>query len=209
MYSKGIENIAILSLEKINRTIWIPGLISPVLFYYMDEGKCHKPLPLDKKSMKEVIQYLRKANIEYLYFFNKSGKQIRRFKGEQNQIIIEDIFLYEMKDAIVIHNHPNGNSFSIEDVIACIKFNAAEVILITQTFTYQIIRPFQGWRIDVDTENFKSQIKVCIENAEIELDKLLKHGEITFHEKEIEKIHYLWIFFFALNDIKYVRKKET
>jgi len=174
----------------------------------MQDPEEHLPLPRDQaSSVEKAIQKIRTATIEHLYFF-KNGKQVRRFEGEYNNVRISDKYLYEIKDSIIVHNHPQGSSFSIEDIVGLIKYDAAECFLVTERYIYQLTRPKAGWDIDVDNEEFIEKYNACKTIAEGELDKLISSNNLTQTEKEIEIIHYIWLLFFTqLNAISYVRKK--
>ena len=174
----------------------------------MQDPEEHLPLPRDQaSSVKKAIHKIRNATVEHLYFF-KNGKQIRRFKGEYNNVRISDKYLYEINNSSIVHNHPQGSSFSIEDVVGLIKYNAAECLLVTETYIYQLTRPKLGWDIDVESAEFMEKYNACKAIADAELNKLVSSNNLTQAEKEIEIIHYIWLLFFTqLNNISYVRKK--
>ncbi|MFM9840979.1 MAG: hypothetical protein ACKVOQ_22115 [Cyclobacteriaceae bacterium] len=173
----------------------------------MSDFPIHKPSPKDGvKTPDEAVLKIRYSSFENLYVF-KQGRQVRRFEGEENRITIEELYLREMKDAIVVHNHPHGSSFSIEDVQAICSYDAKELILVTMDFIYQINRPVNGWGIDFSEDKTKRQYEESQALAEDTAMKAIARNEISLHEKDVEIIHYIWISFFILNDVKYVRKK--
>lgn len=175
----------------------------------MSRFTIHNQLPRDwVRTPEEAIQRIRYEVLEHLYIF-KGNRQIRRFIGETNRITIEEIHLKEMKDAIVVHNHPQGSSFSIEDIEAISYYDAKELIVVTQDFTHHIVRPRNGWEIDFSTEPTKQQYEASKALAEDSAMKSIAKNEMSLHEKEVEIIHYIWASFFLLNDVKYVRKKIT
>ena len=133
--------------------------------------------------------------LESLYIF-KNGRQVRRFTGETYRITIENRYLLEMKDAFVVHNHPNGASFSNEDVQAICLYDAQELILVTRDFVYNIVRPDGGWDIDFDEETTQQRWEESSALAEDSAMKAISRNEINLHEKEGEIIHYIWASFF-------------
>lgn len=90
--------------------------------------KIHPQLSNDNLSETEVLQKLQNTPKEHLYFF-KNGQQLARFEGESNYINPPEAQLIRMKDCVVLHNHPNNQSFSMEDMNAIIKFNAQKLIV--------------------------------------------------------------------------------
>lgn len=170
----------------------------------------HSPLPRDNvRTPQQAIEKLRDAEIEYVYAF-KSGKQVLKVKGDEKKVSVENKHLFRMKDAIVVHNHPQGTSFSIDDIITIIRSDVKEGILVTRQFIYHVYRPSDRWDIDVDSEEFLKQLEVYSGIVDNELEKAVERKEIRREEKEIERIHYIWMFFFReLNGVRYVRKKIT
>ncbi len=170
----------------------------------------HPPLPRDNiRTPQAAIEKLINEEAEYIYVF-KNNKQILRVKGDRDKVIVEDGHLYCLYDSIVIHNHPSGQSFSIEDLLGLIKYNAKECILVTKNYTYHLFRPMTGWDIDVESDLFHEQFNACKKIAENELGKAVMRREINEAEKEVEIFHYIWLFFFTeLNGVKYVRKKNA
>ena len=168
----------------------------------------HKPLPRDQAStVQDAMKKIRLSPDEHLYLY-KNGKQIRRFKGNKNSVVVSNKYLFEIKDAVIVHNHPQGSSFSYEDIVGIIKYDAAECILVTDRYDYKIYRPKNGWNIDVDSKEFEEQVLVCRKIAEEQLNKFVSNNTIDINEKEVEIFHYIWMFFFReLNNIKYVREK--
>ena len=155
----------------------------------------HKPLPKDRANTIEVaIKKIRNSPIEHLYIF-KNGKQIRRFKGDKNYVAVDNKYLFEIKDASVVHNHPQGASFSFEDIEGIIRYDAAECIVATEKFTYKVVRPKKGWNINVSSEEYEQQLLACKQIAEVEINKLISNNTINPHEKEVEIFHYIWVLF--------------
>jgi len=172
------------------------------------KANCHPPRPKDNvDSPQAAIKKLIHEQIEHIYVF-KRAKQIMRFEGDRDKIIIDSRYLIRMRDSIVVHNHPRGASFSIEDIQNFITYNVKECILVTENHIHHLYRPGDDWNINVESDYFLTQLEACRSIAENELEKLISQHEITRHEKEVEIIHYIWLYFFReLNGIKYVRKK--
>lgn len=165
----------------------------------------HPPLPKDDaNTIEKAIQKIRFDKIENLYIF-KNGKQIRRFRGTGSDVSPETFYLLEMKDAIIVHNHPQGASLSLSDLEAIIKFDAKELIIVTQAFLFIVSRPPEGWNI-IFNNSFEERYSDCAMLVDDLLDKEISKNEITLFDKEIEKIHYIWAYLFSFYDVKYKKK---
>jgi len=173
----------------------------------MGDFHIHKPSPRDgAKTPEDAIRKIRYSPVENLYVF-KNGIQIRRFVGEIDRVTVENVFLSEMKDSVIIHNHPQGSAFSKEDIQAVYSYDVKELILVTHEYVYRIIRPRNGWGIDFSSEITLQQYEECCALAEDEATKSVARNEIGLYEKDSAIIHYIWSLFFQLNDIVYVRKR--
>lgn len=163
----------------------------------------HSPLPKDDaKTIDQAIQKIRFDKIENLYIF-KNGKQVRRFRGTKNNVTIAPEFFFELRDAVVVHNHPSGSSFSIEDVRTIIEFDSLKLILVTETATYAVERPPKGWNMNFDDEPTMQNLNVCYNLALDLIDKLIGKNELTLFEKDKEIFHYIWVIFFQFYEINY------
>ncbi|WP_200976488.1 hypothetical protein [Echinicola sp. 20G] len=170
--------------------------------------KFHYPLPRDEvKSIQQAISKVRFKKTEHLYIFRKS-KQIRRYKGEYNQIHIPDEYLFELKDSKVIHNHPNGSTFSFEDVKATVNFDIAELIVVTTQSIYTLIRPKNGWNINFEDGSTSDTLDTCEKQAREMVEKLTAQFQIRNEEKDPIILHYIWVLFFNICNIEYVKKEH-
>lgn len=171
------------------------------------ESEYHDPLPPDDaKTPEQAARKIRLADREHLYIFRR-GKQIRRFIGESNRVTPRPEYLFEMKDSVIVHNHPKGYSFSKEDIEAVVRFNARELILATPNFIYMVARPKQGWSIDFDQELTERQYQTSYRFAVDTVNKQISANEVSFSDKDALIIHYLWVAFFDMNGIHYARQK--
>jgi hypothetical protein len=173
----------------------------------MMENEYHSPLPRDDaKTPDQAIRKIRYSNREHLYIF-KGGKQIRRFLGETDRVTLPQRYLFEMKDAVILHNHPFGTSFSREDVEMVIAHNAKKLIVVTAEFSYTITRPSNGWPVELDEQWIRANFETCKHIAEEMANKLVSQHQIRWSEKDATIIHYIWVLFFYRTDIQYVKKE--
>ncbi|KEO75929.1 hypothetical protein [Anditalea andensis] len=168
----------------------------------------HYPLPRDEvKSVREAIQKIRYENIEHLYVF-KNGKQFRRYIGEESYVNLPLEYLFELKDTDVVHNHPTGNTFSIDDVYSAVNYNLKGLIVVTTQFIYSIKRPETGWDINFEDEFIQYIMNSCEKNAREMVEKHVTQFQIIHEEKEILFLHFLWVFFFNMFNIEYAKKEH-
>jgi hypothetical protein len=166
----------------------------------------HPPLPRDEaNTIKKAISKIQFEKVEHLYIF-KNGKQLRRFIGETNRVVPETKYLLELKDATVIHNHPQGTSFSLEDFQAILKFNAQKLILVTPNYCFIVERPASNWPISFDNSFFEL-FNSCTLLAEDLLFKEISKNEISNFDADVEKMHYIWSSFFTFLGIKYEKSR--
>ena len=66
-------------------------------------------------------------DFETLHWYDQNGNLIKEKPGGSNYVQIAPDELETMKNAIVSHNHPNGSSFSPEDINIFVKGDLAEM----------------------------------------------------------------------------------
>lgn len=167
----------------------------------------HNPLPKDNaKTPKDAVAKIRFDIRENLYFF-KNGTQLLRYRGEVSHISIKDTDLIRVEDCIIVHNHPQGTSFSQSDIQGAIKYNVKEFILATHEYVYYLKRPTDGWSIDFNDAIIKDRFEESRILAENLIAKMIARNEMPLYDADIEIIHYIWECFFHFNDVSYTRKR--
>ncbi|MCU0353495.1 MAG: hypothetical protein MUD08_07130 [Cytophagales bacterium] len=162
----------------------------------------HRPLKSDGKSLAEAIESVRSDTIENLYVF-KNGRQIMRFRGEENYVNPTESSLMRLKDAEIVHNHPFGSSFSLSDIKAIVRYDASRMILATAVFTYTVTRPMSGWKLEI--ELIERLYKRLEPSADHLLDQMIRAGVKTPDEKHLLYNHYIWQEIFSTFDIPYAK----
>ncbi len=170
--------------------------------------KIHQPAPRDwVKTLEDGIKKLRYETLEHIYIINPvKKKQIRKFIGTKNCVNIDDKYAFEMKNRMVIHNHPNGCSFSIDDIQNIIWFDAFIFHVITEDSIYTVKRPESGWKISVDFKK-EPRYQAATQLTRETLGKMVQKNEISSYYAEMVEFDYIWSIFFHLENIEYVRKK--
>ncbi|MFC2187350.1 hypothetical protein ACFCT7_08515 [Fulvivirgaceae bacterium LMO-SS25] len=144
--------------------------------------------------------------MEHLIIITKS-ERVRQYIGTPVSVFIPNRSLFELKDAYVIHNHPRGSSFSWEDIKIITQQNAKECFLVTSKYVHHLVRPEEGWNIDVESKEFAELYEACRRIGQETLDKMVTKNEITLGESDVEIIHYIWVSIFSIRNIRYVRKR--
>ena len=89
---------------------------------------------------------IRDSETEKLSAFDANGKELYHTDaGLDNQVEVPDSVAPRLKNAIVTHNHPNGNSFSGGDIQSAIEMNLSEIRVVTSNYTFSMKRPKGGW----------------------------------------------------------------
>ena len=83
--------------------------------------------------MAKAIELIKDSRIEYSISLTKNGNVTELTKG--TAAMTEQII---PKGGISIHNHPDGSTFSPSDVIAALKRDAAEMVVVTKGHTFTL-----------------------------------------------------------------------
>lgn len=181
------------------------GCLALWISFFESMENFHEPQPPDSiNTIEKAIQKLRYEKIEHLYIF-KNGKQKRHFIGTEKEVIVESKYLIDVKDAVIVHNHPQGTSFSPEDFAALVNYDGEKLILVTLKYTYTVTRN-RKWNIILD-EQFDEIFNACSILAENLIDKEIAKNATNNFEKELEKMHYIWITIFDYYGISYKKNK--
>ena len=111
---------------------------------------------LMKQNVLSTEMSIRRKKNEELHVFDSKGNYLMSFQGRGNSVRnIEGI----PENSIITHNHPRalgrsgiqaiGNSFSADDIITAVTFNAKEIRAVTPTYTFSIKRPKSGWGVTI------------------------------------------------------------
>lgn len=103
-------------------------------------------------------------------------------------------------DATVIHDHPSGLSFSIEDIAMAVKYNVAEIIVVTNAAhdqpeekafrRFTMRRPSGGWHIPGHADERMNYLTLVSKRIDKDLLSeywpMIKAGKITGRQAEFE-----------------------
>ena len=155
--------------------------------------------------MKRTIESIRYVGIEYLFVFGENGR-MWKYIGGKNMVSIPNTDLFKLKNSIVVHNHPRGSSFSVDDISIICDNDVYKCFLISEKYVFVLERPKSGWNIDVASEDFEKTYEICWQIADEAFDKMIARNEISEYEREVEIFHYIWALYFRIKEINYARK---
>lgn len=164
-----------------------------------EEPKIKKPKETVYDKIAETESKIRNNKFETLVIYDKQGNQLYKNRGGKSSVRIadEDLKLLK-KDAIWTHNHPYalnapkgsmkriGNSFSPLDITTASKYNASEIRAVTETYTFIMQRPKDGWpSVDKIKKFYNSEHNKLYENN----SKRINEGTTTSTKAEIVHWH--------------------
>ena len=143
-----------------------------------------KRIDILKEDIEEIVRKT-KLQVEgaVVYFNNKR----HLFVGESKEMIKipSDI----LKDAKIIHLHPKGESFSVEDILEVILSKADSIVAFNDEYVYKMTN-----RTQADYSEIKKEIVAAIDDAEERLLMLVKNGTITQSQMNFAINHMVWQF---------------
>jgi hypothetical protein len=162
------------------------------------------PLKTDGKTLAEAEKFLsNQTDKEYLYIFDTKGLQLAKIKGVYDQTQIPLKYLPLLPDAIITHNHPQGSSFSLEDVENAVAHNAKEIRVVTSKFVYSLKREDERWDIDLGNIETQELYNACVNMTINDLKEEIRTRKVTIEEAENKHAHLVWLFFFATFNVSY------
>ena len=113
-----------------------------------------------KKNILKVEREHRKDKNETAYIFDPlKGTLSYTIKGKGTKINLTAGGGLPM-NSVVTHNHPSaigqtgiraiGNSFSLADLDAAVRYNISEIRAVTPTYTFSMKRPEKGWGVSTE-----------------------------------------------------------
>jgi hypothetical protein len=134
--------------------------------------------------------------------FDASGNERFRTRpgsGTADEIFLTDEQLRLMKDAVVVHNHPEGwsyppsnprhagKSFSQEDVFMAFEHDVLELQAVTPVWIYWMSRPAGGW--GQPSRQAQRRFVDLVNHIVADMVDLIKAGRLTVEEAEPELYH--------------------
>ncbi|GAB4461760.1 MAG: hypothetical protein OHK0029_27480 [Armatimonadaceae bacterium] len=130
--------------------------------YSADENEASSSISrriLTPETIELAEQQIRFLRIEQAHCY-RNGIPLFSKEGDARKIAFNAEELGELRGAVVIHNHPNGQNFSRADFRFALDADLAEIRVITATKRYSIERPATGWAVD-SFEVYERNFRTC------------------------------------------------
>lgn len=169
----------------------------------------NKHSPRLKRNLAKVEALIRDKKYEIGYAFNKNGEIIWKKSGNVNSIKADETLRKGyLKNSVFTHNHPNGSSFSVIDIMSLLRYHISEIRAVGSGYTYIMKLP-EGF-----SYSFKSLRKIVQEinkagkkvEEEINRDELDSSLGLDVPDKDYN--HILWTIMAEKSGLKYERIKQ-
>lgn len=153
-------------------------------------------LDVNKKLSKSQLESITKMDdLEAITQFNKTehagvfkpdGTKVFAKKGGKKSVNFSGVESLYMQDNILTHNHPDGFTFSPEDLYMAVTTNLKEIRAVGSNYIHRLVRPEKGWESVVSVPS--SMLKKAREKSRwADYTEDGKHGAI----KEIAEAYNL------------------
>lgn len=101
-------------------------------------------------TMAEVYRYLAASSEEILVAFDNEGKKLFEYTNhEPNSVDFSAAHCDFMRDhaheLTLVHNHPNGSTFSAQDIVTAAELGVARMVVITDDYVYTLRPKAESW----------------------------------------------------------------
>ncbi len=148
----------------------------------------------DKKS--SILNNLGIKNSDLNTIINKTAYIVEGAiiysSGKRYEIIGEakdrvEVSVELLKDAHIIHSHPLGESFSVEDILEVAQNQAKSIVAFNDIYIYKMTN-----NIQLKYEKFRDFVILTIDETEAMLQEKVKRGIITKSQKNFAINHKVW-----------------
>lgn len=127
-----------------------------------------------------------KAKIEKLAVLDpKTGSVLFANVGVSNKVGVPRDRWGRLKDNVLIHNHPNSTSFSLEDLLLASKMNVSQIKAIGGQYSYELIRPASGW--NASANEIRKMYQTAVDTLSKEIQSMA--AEKTIAGTTLEATH--------------------
>ncbi|NTW98344.1 MAG: hypothetical protein HGB35_00090 [Geobacteraceae bacterium] len=146
---------------------------------------------------------IRGNGYETLLVFDQDGNELRKVRGTKSQVKIPVEVADILTGKVVSHNHPGGNSFSPQDIVAGKRFVVSEMRVVTSSADHSVEYTERG--LSVGMQRFITEMNVSESATRRTLGLLVQSGEITPEEYSVRFWHEVWDHFSNTGFINYKR----
>lgn len=160
-----------------------------------------------KKAVVKFENEIRAKDVEHGAFFGFDEKSlILSGKGDASKLAFAFTAndLEEVKNSVFTHNHPNGGTFSLEDIIAACDLQLSEIRAVTNTFRFRM-EFSKNW---VDEEILQKVIDEVIPRANDIVTDMLKRDELHISNANDEVNHQIWRLVAQRLKFTYIRERS-
>lgn len=157
-----------------------------------------------KVAVVEAEDEIRKNTNETAIIFDGDGTTLLRKTGEPDNVQFTEDETKLMKNRVVTHNHPQGTSFSVPDVLMAIDHDIGELRVVGEMFRYSV-KASNGWPSKIALNAALESIKPKVSKK---VATMIHDGAITPQFTLHEALHYTWVEIAATFALIYEREKS-
>jgi hypothetical protein len=136
---------------------------------------------------------IRHDAVESLYAFDVDGAVAFSKVGGRHEIDLSLLEIARLQNTVLTHNHPSGQSLSLDDVRVAMVGDLAEVRAVTATWRFIVRRPDRGWDFQMFRQQLEPAYRRFEEQVLRELLLAINDGRMTEGEAQVSHRHEVWI----------------
>jgi hypothetical protein len=150
-------------------------------------------------NFEEVIRF---DAVESGRFIAPNGSVLLTRIGQPNRIAFSLFEMMSMRQTLFTHNHPNGTSFSIDDVMMASAIGLAELRVVT-SFCRYIMLPAQNWPDELIIGSVYDRESV---QCKRDVTTMVNTGTLAAQYATLEVHHLAWVRAAVRLGLKYHRE---
>lgn len=147
---------------------------------------------------------IRRDGLETGAFIAADGRVVIQKTGRPNQVTFGAHELLGTDRTLFTHNHPDGDTFSREDIVAAIQSDLIEVRAVGPTLRHFMWAP-GGWPPEVALDR---AIAKAIAVAQAHTGRMINTGQLDQRHAPREVTHQLWREVARMLSLRYEREKS-
>lgn len=158
-------------------------------------------------TMAEIYHYLATSPEEILVAFDDAGKKLFEYTNhEPNGVDFSaahcDFMHDHARELTLVHNHPNGSTFSAQDIVTAAELGVARMVVITSDYVYTLQPKAKTWGDPKAIAQFYETARYnyisnptddCITIAEDWTDELVLRSvaeefQLSYHKNNLQRV---------------------